>query len=395
MAVTKRKRKKNPYRAEIFVSGVRVASAVFETKTAAQVWHDKTKKRWESGRGPLGEISLGELLEQYRDLEVPRMARSVQHRRKGLLAFLGECPVADRRMEGFDGRSVDDLVRWMLAHPRAKTPTRSSFYMELRTLRAVLHWFKAEQDELFVVPITKRHFRNARFKTKVARRTDFFIPEEKLGPWLEALGRRKDPVFRAIGLTQIVMGLRISELASICWDSVDLDRNLIHVRRTMDWFDENGKPIREAADRTKTPTSARSLPIPALVRAVLIERKRCHPLSTLVFRTRLGRPVRYKSVCANYELAFEEAGLDWSGTHICRHTHGTLGVKDGRTSEVQVSLGHSSERETLIYAKVHSIIENRIPGKVAELIEKSSAELHAQTHAQTPGVRKKSNGYGS
>jgi transposase-like protein len=54
-----------------------------------QVWHDRTKKRWESGRGPLGEITLGELLEQYRDLEVPRMARRVTPTRSAMLAAAG------------------------------------------------------------------------------------------------------------------------------------------------------------------------------------------------------------------------------------------------------------------------------------------------------------------
>jgi hypothetical protein len=52
--------------------------------------------------------------------------------------------------------------------------------------------------------------------------------------------------------------------------------------------------------------------------------------------------------------------------------------------EVQVNHGHATERESRTYAKVHAIIKNPIPQRMAALIGD-----HAQNHAHTEDRREK------
>lgn len=394
MAVTKRKRKANPYRAEVFVSGVRVASQSFETAAAAHAWHDKTKRRFESGRGPIGEKTLGEVIESYCEKALPSLATSTRRRWRMLLDFIAESPAKAVQMSQFDGRTVSELLDWLLAHRRARLSFRYSFTKELKMLKTVLGYFRDEYDETFLIPITRKHFKRARFRSRPPSRKDFFIPADKVGLWLAALAGRPDPIYRLVGLVQVVMGLRIGEATALSWDAIDFDRGLIHVKRTVDWVDEYGKSQREPDDRTKTPSSTRSLPFPMAVREALFAARELHPLSTVVFRNRKGEILSDETVRSNYRIAFEAVGLEWTGTHICRHTNATLGSISGRMEEIGINLGHTSERETRRYAKVHAMLKNSIPEKVADLIERGESGAPAQNHAQSDLEKKKTRGSG-
>ena len=80
-----------------------------------------------------------------------------------------------------------------------------------------------------------------------------------------------------------------------------------------------------------------------------------------------------------YGKAFRQIGLPWAGSHICRDTNATLALAGASLEAVRVNHGHASIVETEGYAKVHAMIENVVPGKVAELL---FGEFHAQGHAQ-------------
>jgi len=56
-----------------------------------------------------------------------------------------------------------------------------------------------------------------------------------------------------------------------------------------------------------------------------------------------------------------------------------LALAGASLEAVRVNHGHASIVETEGYAKVHAMIENVVPGKVAELL---FGEFHAQGHAQ-------------
>lgn len=383
MAVTKRKHKKaipgRPtvfYEAEVFVAGVRVANQCFETHGAAEAWHDKTKRRFESGRGPGGEMTLAEVMTRYREVELPGLVEGTRRKVRIKLDFLAESPTARVAMSKFNGSAVDALLAWLIAHPRADTPTRTSFVNELKQLQVILNFYRESFDEAFVSPVTKRHRRRAMFRGAVQekRAQDFYLSAADAMKWFAELRKCPNPIYLDIAQIQVVLGLRIGEAASLLWEAVDFDGKLIKIKRTMFWVTGEGKRVRDIGERTKTSTSRRTLPMPPMVERVLLNARSRHPDSLVVFRNPNGSLIRYGTVLHAFNEAFKRAGLPWSGTNICRHTNATLGLKEAGAQAVQVNLGHSTARQTEAYAKVRAIAENKVPEMVAQLFENPKAE---------------------
>lgn len=378
MAVTKRKRTGKPrrgqravfYQAVVWVNGVRVAEQCFDTEAAAHNWHDRTKARFNSGRGPSGDLTLGQVIQNYREMEFPTLTEGTRKTVDLKLKFLAESPAATLRMQDFNGQAVDGLIAWFLAHPRAGTATRSSFLKELKQLQVILGFYRDTYDDQFVSPVTRRQRRRTFFKGVPARKSqDYYLSLEQARSWFVALAAQLNPVYLDLARFQVIMGTRVGEAVALCWDAVDFNRKTISIQRTMDWVEEDGTKCRKIANRTKTPSSRRTLPMPPQVEAILKEARRRHPDSTVVFRNPNGSLLNYEAVRQAYNRAFEKAGLPWSGTHICRDTNATLAVMTARTEAVQVNLGHSSVRETEGYAKVHAIVENIVPATVANMLD--------------------------
>jgi integrase len=388
MAVTERRTAagRRYYRAEVFVHGVRVADRQCETKSEAHAWHDETKKRWLQGRGAKGELRLAQVIERFRAEHVSPLRASTRHRWEMFLKFFEEAPLARVQMADVTSAEVDEFVGWLLRHPAAENPNRDSFVKELRALAVVFQFYVDYEDERFVIPVTKRHLKRARFKPadpERIRSREKFIPPEDLNRWLERLKDERDPVYYRLALVQVVMGMRIGEVAALGWDRVDFEAGTIKVDRTMDW------QAREPADAPKTESSRRVLPMPPIVAETLKSARRSAPMSTMVFRNRAGALVAYEAIRVAYNRAFEDAGLKWTATHVLRHTHGTLGLREGRAEAVQANLGHSSRDQTETYAKAHLAVVNDIPTRVAAFVRTGDGGDHAENHARRGSDRKK------
>ena len=58
---------------------------------------------------------------------------------------------------------------------------------------------------------------------------------------------------------------------------------------------------------------------------------------------RKGELLKDNSIRSNFNAGFKAVGLDWSGTHIARHTFATLALmSEGKIASVQAALGHQS-----------------------------------------------------
>lgn len=377
MAVVKRKRKRKNgktstfWEAEVFVSGVRLATQTFDTQAAAARWHDETKAAYESGRGAFGEMTLGRVIELYREKEFPVLVEGSRRQARNRLKLIEPSPVASKRMRDVDAHTVDTYLDWVLKHPSAENPNRTSFVKELKFLSVLFGFYREHYDERFPNPVMKRHFKRARYKGALPKKADdHFMPVDHANRWLAELRRQRDPLYRRLGQFQVIMGTRIGETGALCWDKVDFERGVVHIHRTMVWRDELGRKVRQIVNRTKTPESRRTLPMPPEVRELLLEARAAHPDSTVVFRQAYGHLVAYDNVRQAYNRAFEAAGLPWTATHICRDTNGTLPLLDEqvRTEAVRVNHGHTSVKQTEGYAKARAVVKNVVPETVARLL---------------------------
>jgi len=112
----------------------------------------------------------------------------------------------------------------------------------------------------------------ARQRRRLKAGVDFPLPTE-VRTIIAAAGTDDSDGRRAVLLTAIFTGLRISELRGLRWDDVDLKRSEIHVRQRADRYDEIGV--------TKTETSQRVVPLPPTLVSSLRKWKLACPHSQL------------------------------------------------------------------------------------------------------------------
>lgn len=156
------------------------------------------------------------------------------------------------------------------------------------------------------------------------------------------------------------MGLRRGELLGLQWSDVDLDRRVLHVRRTVQ---RSGGELRVVEPKTKR--SRRRLPLPR-VALDAFERQRVRQPTERetagsawqdgdwVFPSTIGTPLEPRNLTRSFDLARKAAGMEWLHLHDLRHACGTYLIAQGvdlRT--VMEVLGHSTYRLTMdTYAHV-------------------------------------------
>jgi integrase len=160
-------------------------------------------------------------------------------------------------------------------------------------------------------------------------------------------------------------GLRAGEVLGLQWGDIDLDRQLLHVRRSA-WY---GK-----LQTAKSMSSETILPIPALLTRILQDyRAQWAPNPQgLLFVTRNGRPPSSNKV-VEYHLwtILDALKISRCGLHAFRHAHTALLLDSGATPKVvQRQLRHSDARTTLeIYGHVVGDAHREAVEKVASSLD--------------------------
>jgi type 1 fimbriae regulatory protein FimE len=130
-------------------------------------------------------------------------------------------------------------------------------------------------------------------------------------------------------------GLRVSELAALRWDQVDLKAGLLHVSRL-----KNGIP------------SVHPLRGPELRALRRLQRE--YEVGAYVFVTERGGPMTPDGVRKVIQRAGEEAGLGFPiHPHMLRHSCGYKLANDGHdTRAIQHYLGHKNIQHTVRYTEL-------------------------------------------
>jgi integrase len=160
-------------------------------------------------------------------------------------------------------------------------------------------------------------------------------------------------------------GLRAGEVLGLQWGDLDLDLQLLRIRRSA-WY---GK-----IQTVKSQASETVLPIPNAL-AVILRKYRAewqpNPHGFL-FVTRNGRPPSSNKV-VEYHLwtILDALGIPRCGLHAFRHTHTALLLDSGATPKVvQRQLRHADARTTLeIYGHVVGDAHREAVEKVASKLE--------------------------
>lgn len=374
MSVTKRIRVKNGkkcalYRAQVYVSGVRVADKSFDTQAAAHAWHDEEHKKRENGffEEPIAEITFDECIQRFIKERVSQMEFSSQQARNSRMPYLQKCPLSQLKMAWVNGRAVDRWIAWLLKQETAKAKKRQSFRAELELLSTVLNWFRNYVDSDYVVPLTKRHREQVRYKRVKPRRPDYYAKPDEVRVWIKWLKDHRYPVYFRLASFLVLTGARVGEAAGLKWSEVDLVNHMARVVRVVAWDQRTKHPRLE--ERTKTDGSVRILMLPPILVSLLEEMKREANGAEMVFVNRQGDLLKYNAIQSAFNGGFMALNLPWRSTHICRHTYATLAMMATRDlGSVQASLGHKTQAMTERYAKNIALLNGGTAEKTAALL---------------------------
>ena len=160
-------------------------------------------------------------------------------------------------------------------------------------------------------------------------------------------------------------GFRRSEVLGLKWDSIDFERNILTVKHILTQVELDGKKSIVEADRAKTKSSLRSMPLVGDFREKLLALKEqqernklicgnCYnkEYSDYVFVDAMGNILKPATVSQNFKEIIRKNGLKPIRFHDLRHSCASLMLANGiPMKQIQEWLGHSDINTTSnIYA---------------------------------------------
>ena len=192
----------------------------------------------------------------------------------------------------------------------------------------------------------------------------------------------KDPLYPAIYL-DMTTGLRIGELLALKWDDIDLDSNIINIKRTVARVrTPNGATKTALKDGDpKTKKSKGSIYISNKTVAVLKKHKLVQKIQEIamgekyhklnfVFCYDDGRRFDPKNFRDRYKTLLKKAGLPDNKFHALRHTFGALLLEEGEELKViQELLRHENLQTTAdIYVDVTDKLKKKAVSKMDAIL---------------------------
>jgi integrase len=174
----------------------------------------------------------------------------------------------------------------------------------------------------------------------VRGRRDRIAAPTEVTPLLDAL----EPADRAIYATALYAGLRAGELQALQWDDIDLDTNVINVRRGWD--------ARAGFIAPKSRAGERRVPITQTLRRELLTHRLHQGTGGNGFAfpssRNPNRPFAPRTLALHTAKALNDKKLTPIGLHACRHSYASYMIAAGiNTKALSTYMGHSSITITL------------------------------------------------
>lgn len=232
------------------------------------------------------------------------------------------------------------------------------FYSEMLrrvTPNTVIHYHAVIHSALKYAVKTDMLIQNVADKVDRPRKNSFqpvFLSAEEMQKMFEALRGTK---LELPVLVAAFYGLRRGEVVGLKWDAIDFERDTITIKHIVTNAKIDGKCEIVCADRAKTKSSLRSLPLVSNIREKLLalreqqkENRRvcgkCYSkkYNGYVFVDAMGNIFNPRSVTANFSKLLEQNGLRHIRFHDLRHSCASLLLaNDVPLKQIQEWLGHS------------------------------------------------------
>lgn len=226
-----------------------------------------------------------------------------------------------RKLADVQRRDVQRLADELLAGGRDPSTIRNAL-MPLR----VIYRRAIEDGDIAVNPCA-----GLRLPANRGKR-DRIVAPEQAASLLESLSDDD----RALWALALYAGLRRGELMALRWRDVDLAGGVIRVERA---WDEKSAVFVEPKSRA----GRRKVPIPGVLRDILVERRLDASGELVVGRAQGGAPVDGGAAAERAQRAWRRAGLEPITFHEARHTFASLMIAAGVNARALASyMGHAS-----------------------------------------------------
>ena len=168
-----------------------------------------------------------------------------------------------------------------------------------------------------------------------------YTQEEQLRLWA-AIDKANDPYALCIGF-MIETGLRVGEALALRWKDVNIPMKSVHVGSTFCNLNSTGRMVLQ--ERPKTKASIRTIPLTKRAISILL---RMQMLSSTDFVfDKAGHTLSYKAMVKHTKRLCDEAGIEYHGEHVFRHTFATNCYYKGIDVKILSKLmGHSGTEVT-------------------------------------------------
>jgi integrase len=306
--------------------------------------------------------TFDEFLERWKEEVLPSQKPSSQRAVRSHLKMYIVPELGKVRLEQFGVEHQQTFIARMAARASKKAVTRKTVLNVLGTLSTILTTARDWGYSCSELDTSKLHLPARGMKCEAR----LFTVEQ-----LQRILAVAEEPWRTLYCILAFDGLRAGEALGLKWDDIDLNRGLLHVRRSA-WYGH--------LQTAKSEGSETVLPIPEALATVLKNfRAQWKPNpQNLLFVTRNGRPPSSNKVVEYHLWALLEAlGIPRCGLHAFRHTHTALLLDSGASPKVaQRQLRHSDARTTLeIYGHVVGDAHRQAVEKVAAILEVNGGEL--------------------
>jgi integrase len=239
---------------------------------------------------------------------------------------------------------IDYLIDFWWTLPKSKT--RLSYEMEFKTLNLIFSIYKdRKRDQYFHSPILKSH-RKKCFPTDFERRKRGAISKEDINKWLTSLKNYSNDIYHDLAYIMIHLGLRKGEALGIEWKHIDVKNMSIRIEQQVIYRGKEKTPIVKPSLKTKTSNRTVAMSEGCLrIFKKLYARKQLG----LLFWDGKNDIILDSNIYHVFNTCFKRAGLDKTGTHVCRRTFISLGSSQHSLEALQKAAGHKTRDMTEHY----------------------------------------------
>lgn len=238
-----------------------------------------------------------DLWKLYCEIYLPSLEKSSQWARLSKEPFYA--PLMNFKMVEVTSNLLDRVIADHKKEAIRVRSARFNFNDDLKCLKALLNWYRENYDSLFVNPVLKRH-KLAGIIKKPKIRNKKLKPEE-----LIVFFKELSPYWRDFAETQFYMGARVSEVAGLQIDSIDLKELEICIKYVSVWSykSKSFDHLKETPKNGEISYASMNQKLEEIMRRRLPEAR-----NGFIFHLD-GKALAYRQIQYQYNQALKRAGL--------------------------------------------------------------------------------------